>query len=92
MPRPRKSDASPLEDKLFRLLGMVLFAFILYLTFIAYLALAALQWVYLVIEGRTNRELKAFTARLGTYAGEIFAYLGFATEKHPFPFSPFPKK
>jgi len=81
-----------LEEKLFRLLGMVLFGFIMYFLFFGFVILAGVQYLLYFVDDAPHAELKSFTDRLRTYISEIFAYIGLASDRLPFPFSPFPKK
>lgn len=81
-----------LEDKIFRLLGMILFALLMNFIFVAYLVLVATQYVLYFIENQPNQDLDRFIRKVRTYVAQIFSYLGFASNDLPFPFSPFPKK
>ncbi len=81
-----------LEEKIFRLLAIVLFGFLLYFIGFAYFVLVAIQYVLYFIEDEPNRELKAFTSKVRSYISEIFSFMGFASDQLPFPFSPFPKE
>ena len=89
--RDRKKEIN-LEEKIFRLLAIVLFGFLLYFIVLGYFVLVAIQYVLYFIEDQPNRGLKAFTGKVRTYVFEIFSFMGFASDKLPFPFSPFPKK
>ena len=81
-----------LEDKIFRLLGMILFALLMNFIFVAYLVLVTTQYVLYFIEDQPNEDLDRFIRKVRTYIAQIFSYLGFASDDLPFPFSPFPKK
>lgn len=81
-----------LEDKIFRLLAMVLFAMLMNFIFIVFLVVVATQYVLYFIENEPNGDLDRFIRKVRTYIAQIFAYLGFASEEMPFPFASFPKK
>jgi len=81
-----------LEDKIFRLLGMVLFAMLLNFIFVGFLVLITVQYFLYLIEDKPNEDLDRFIRKVRTYIAQIFSYLGFATEDMPFPFQAFPKK
>ena len=80
----------PVADLIWRLVAMVTFAIIANFGFIAYLVLASMQYVVVVITDKPNEELKGFMTRVASYLAEIFAYLRFDTDNMPFPFSEFP--
>jgi hypothetical protein len=53
--------------------------------------LGAVQFVFYVVNGKTNAELKGFSLNLVQYLVECLAFVTFARDEHPFPFGPFPK-
>ncbi len=54
--------------------------------------LAALfQFGSLLLTGRSNEPLRVFGASLALYSHDIVAYLTFASERLPFPFTEWPK-
>lgn len=61
--------------------------FVLHVIFV----LAAIQFVVLLMNGRTNAEIKSFCASLIQYEWELLAFIGFVRDEQPFPFGPFPK-
>jgi Domain of unknown function (DUF4389) len=75
-----------------RLLYAIGFAFLAWITLWILLVLGAVQFVFYVINGRTNAELKGFSLNLVQYLVECLAFVTFAREEHPFPFGPFPKR
>lgn len=81
-----------LEDKIFRLIAMILLGFILYLAFFAFVIMAAAQYFLYFVEDKPNQTLAGWLNRLRSYIRESYRYLGFATNKAPFPFSKFPEK
>lgn len=89
--RGKRKKAANLEDKIFRLLAMILFGILLYPVYLVFLVLIAFQFVIYFVEDAPNPGLDGLLKNVRTYIGEIFAYLGFATETMPFPFSDFPK-
>ena len=61
--------------------------FVLHIIF----ALAFVQFVMHVINGRANEELKSFCNTLLQYEWELLAYITFVRDEQPFPIGPFPK-
>lgn len=74
-----------------RLVYMLGFAFLAYLTFWAVLLLSAVQFVYVLLNSERNDELAGFTSNLLLYAGETLGFIAFIRKDRPFPFAPFPK-
>lgn len=73
-----------------RLLYMVGFAILGYFAFWIMLLLAVVQFVYTLVAGTPNTELKAFCGRLAEYVREVLSFVTFGTEEQPFPFGAFP--
>jgi len=73
-----------------RLLYAIGFGFIAWFVLHIVFVVAAVQFILLAINGRTNAELKNFCAALLRYEVEVLAYILFIREQEPFPFAPFP--
>lgn len=77
------------NDRLMRLLYMVIFAIITYALLWLILFLAAVQFLLAWINGDPNDNLRDFAAKLNAYFRDCLDFLGFVTNVVPFPFSPF---
>ena len=73
-----------------RLLFMVLFIALWSITRFVVFAVVILQALFLLFSGRRNARLAGFGASLAVYSYELVAYLTFASERQPFPFSDWP--
>ena len=73
-----------------RLLFMVLFVALWSLSRFVVLAVVILQVLFLLFGGKRNERLASFGASLATYTYELVAFLTFASERQPFPFSDWP--
>ena len=73
-----------------RLLYMVLFIALWSITRLVVLAVVILQVLFLLFSGERNERLAGFGASLAVYSYELVAYLTFASEEQPFPFSDWP--
>lgn len=73
-----------------RLLFMVLFFALWSITRLVVLAVVILQVLFLLLSGARNERLAGFGASLAVYSYELVAYLTFASEDQPFPFSDWP--
>jgi hypothetical protein len=71
-------------------LFMVLFAIISWLAKWVVNIVALLQFVTLLITGKTNTSVLPFGQNLSTYLYQITLFLTFKTEDMPFPFTSFP--
>ena len=74
-----------------RLLYALGFAVIAWFVFWLIIILGALQFVVLLVNGRTNQELKDFNFSLVQYLWELLAFIVFVRDEQPFPVGPFPK-
>jgi hypothetical protein len=74
-----------------RLLYAAGFALIAWFVFWLILVLAILQFAVLLINGRSNDELKEFNFSLVQYLWELLAFVVFVRDEQPFPIGPFPK-
>jgi uncharacterized protein DUF4389 len=88
-PASQPSPAPPFPAV--RLLYALGFAVIAWVVFWLIIILGALQFVVLLINGRTNQELKDFNFSLVQYLWELLAFIVFVRDEQPFPIGPFPK-
>ena len=75
-----------------RLLYMVLFFVLWWIARFAVIAVMLLQVLFLLFGGARNDRLATFGEGLAGYVHELVAFLTFASEKQPFPFSDWPGK
>jgi len=73
-----------------RLLYMVLFVALWSITRLVVLAVVILQVLFLLLSGGRNERLAGFGESLAVYSYQLVAYLTFASEEQPFPFSDWP--
>jgi hypothetical protein len=89
------SHAQPLPEHrpfpIARLLYAIGFAFLAWVVLWIVFVLAAVQFVVLVLNGRSNDELRRFSLNLLQYLFELLAFVTFARDDLPFPIGPFPK-
>ena len=78
------------RDSWLRLLFMVLFVALWSITRLVVFAVIILQVLFLLFSGKRNERLAGFGASLAIYSYELVAYLTFASEDQPFPFSDWP--
>ena len=74
-----------------RLIYAAGFALIAWFVFWAILILGLLQFVVILMNGRTNEELKDFNFSMVQYLWELLAFIVFVRDEQPFPIGPFPK-
>lgn len=85
------SVPTPSQDALgTRLLHLLLFAVVFWITCWAVAITAIVQLAFRVFAAAPSPELRRFGAGLARYAGQVIAYLSFATDRLPFPFSDWP--
>lgn len=73
-----------------RLLFMVLFAVILYVAAMVISVLVALQFLFSLISGKDNRNLRHFGQSLAQYIYQTLRFLTYNSEDKPFPFDDWP--
>ena len=78
------------RDSWLRLLFIVLFVALWTIARFVVFAVIVLQVLFLLLSGKRNARLAGFGASLAVYSYELVAYLTFASEKQPFPFSDWP--
>ena len=70
-----------------RLLYMVVYSFVLEICTLVLLVLAVSQFAVKLFAGKPFEELSAFGGRLAAYMRDIVAFMTFATDTLPFPFT-----
>jgi len=83
-------SATRLPFPAIRLLYSIGFAVIAWFVFWLVLAVAILQFVVIVIDGKVNGEIRDFSLRLLQYLAELLSFVAFVRDDQPFPIGPFP--
>lgn len=78
------------QDVWLRGLFIILFAVILYFTFVLISLLIVFQFVGKLLTGELNRQLAGFSVGLLHYISQALGYMTFQSDDKPFPFSPWP--
>ncbi|MBH97240.1 MAG: hypothetical protein CMM56_02180 [Rhodospirillaceae bacterium] len=92
----QKTDENSIEENIkarstwLRLLFMVLFFAIWSVSRVVVIAVMVLQFIMMLVSGKTNNRLTRFGQSLATYSYQLVAYLVFVTDKQPFPFDEWP--
>jgi len=73
-----------------RILHMILFAVVFWVLCWAVAMTSIVQLGFRVFAAAPSPDLRRFGAGLGRYAGQVIAYLSFASDALPFPFSDWP--
>ena len=73
-----------------RLLFIVLFIALWFISRVVVFAVMGLQVLFLLFSGKPEARLAAFGGSLAAYSYEVVAYLTFASDNQPFPFSDWP--
>lgn len=74
-----------------RLVYMVLFAFFLYIAAFVMTALVVVQFLFSLLTGSDNLNLRSFSHSLTTYIQQALMFLSFNSEFKPFPFADWPE-
>lgn len=74
-----------------RVLFMLGFCVILYVTGVVILVLTLVQALFSLLTGNANDNLRRLGAALSDYVTEILQFLCYNSEVRPFPFTPFPE-
>ncbi len=74
-----------------RVLHMLIFAVVFWVVCWVVAITALVQLALRVFSAAPSPELRRFGAGLARYAGQVIAYLSFATDRLPFPFSDWPE-
>ena len=72
-------------------LYMLLFSFFQAVAKFLVLAIAVLQFLFVLFSGSTNPQLVVFGESLSLYTYQIFRFLTFNTEELPYPWNDWPK-
>lgn len=70
-----------------RIIYMVLFAIILYLSMMVVWLVVLVQLLFALITGKPHQDIADFAADLSQYVYRIVAFLTYTSEYRPFPFS-----
>lgn len=83
-------DQAKLEQKLLRLVFMVLFVFIYKVLDIVLLLIVFAQYLFHAITDKDNETLRQVGDGLSCYYFQIYRYLTYNSHEKPFPFSDWP--
>lgn len=73
-----------------RLVFMVLFAIFLYVASIVVSVVVVLQFVFSLVTGQDNLNIRQFGSSLSTYIYQTLKFLTYSSEEKPFPFADWP--
>lgn len=71
-----------------RLVYMLLFAMILYLTMMVLGLVVLVQVIFSLVTGQTNDNIQSFSKDLATYIHQIVLFLSYNDNRKPYPFNP----
>jgi hypothetical protein len=74
-----------------RLVFMLLFAIILYVAMLLMWVLVALQFLFSLVTGRDNIQLRGFGEALSIFIYQMLRFLTYNSEEKPFPFADWPQ-
>ncbi|MDN3640039.1 DUF4389 domain-containing protein [Simiduia curdlanivorans] len=77
-------------DHWVRLLFMILFGLVLQVASIVVGVVVVLQFIFALITGKDNENLRQLGASLTAYIAQTLAFLTYNSEDKPFPFSDWP--
>lgn len=77
-------------DHWLRLLYMVLFAVLLYFAGVVMVVVVVLQFLFALLSGNPNNNLRQFGESLSRYIFQALQFLTYSREEKPFPFSDWP--
>ena len=77
-------------DHWIRLLFMILFAFVLQVASIVVGAVVILQFIFALITGSSNANLRQLGSSLTRYIADTLKFLTYNSEEKPFPFADWP--
>lgn len=86
-------DNTTLKDpgekaQLIRLLYMVLYGFVLYLTMSVLAIVVIVQFIFALFSGSPNAAIRRFSQDLARFIQQIVLFLTYNDERKPFPFNP----
>jgi hypothetical protein len=70
---------------------MLLFLVIIHVAQFVIFSVILFQLGLLLMTGSTNENLRGFGRKLARYVEQVVAYLTYASEERPYPFSPWPR-
>lgn len=76
------------KAQLIRLLYMLLYGFVLYLTMSVLALVVIVQFVFALFSGRPNESIRGFSRDLAQFIHQIVLFLSYNSERNPFPFTP----
>ena len=74
-----------------RLVYIILFAIAFNVAEVVIVAVVVAQFLFELITGQPNEQMRSLGRSLGGYASEIIAYLTYHSDDKPFPFGPWPE-
>lgn len=78
-------------DHWIRLVYMILFAFVLQIASIVIGAVVILQFIFALVTGSSNTNLRQLGASLTCYISDTLRFLTYNSEDKPFPFADWPE-
>ncbi len=84
----KKTDKNP--EIFSRIFYTLLFAFISWMTIWVFAFVVLIQFGFLLITGKVNKNLKGFNQEVGLFLYDMIKYLSFQTNDKPFPFRDWP--
>lgn len=78
-------------DHWLRALFMVLFVILLEVAGVVMLATIVLQFLFAIISGGPNENLRQLGSQIASYIYQVLQFLIYNTEEKPFPFSEWPE-
>ena len=76
------------KAQLIRLLYMLLYGFVLYLTMTVLAIVVIVQFVFALFSGSPNPSIRNFSKDLNRFIQQIVLFLTYNDERKPFPFNP----
>jgi len=76
------------KAQLIRLLYMLLYGFVLYLTMSVLAIVVIVQFVFALFSGSPNESIRGFSRDLTQFIQQIVLFLTYNDERKPFPFNP----
>lgn len=73
-----------------RLIYMLIFAVLLHLAGLVMWVLCALQFIFSLLTGKDNGNLRSLGSSIATFVHQALNYVSYNTENKPFPFAPWP--
>jgi len=71
-----------------RLVYMLLFSMILYLTMTVLCLVVVVQVIFTLLTGQTNANIQSFSKDLASYINQIVLFLTYNENRKPYPFNP----